>query len=45
MIPLLVVADALLFIIALVLAYDFIDSRWVRIQGAWLRLRRKVFKR
>ena len=42
---LLIVANALLLTIALVLAYDFVDRRWMRIQGTWLRIRRKVFRR
>ena len=42
---LLIVANALLGTIALVLVYDFVDRRWMRIQGAWLRFRRKVFRR
>ena len=42
---LLIVADALLLFIALALAYDFVDRRWMRIQGAWLRFRRRVFRR
>ena len=45
MIALLIVADALLLVIALVLAYDFVDRRWARIQGAWFKVRRKVFGR
>ena len=42
---LLILANALLLCIALVLTYDFVDRRWVRIQGAWLRIRRRVFRR
>lgn len=42
---LLVVADVLLLVIALVLSYDFVDRRWVRIQGAWLRARRRLLGR
>ena len=42
---LLLVADGLLLAIALVLVYDFVDRQWARIQGTWLRIRRKVFRR
>ena len=42
---LLILANAFLLTIALVLIYDFVDRRWMRIQGAWLRFRRRVFRR
>ena len=42
---LLIAANALLLAIALVLAFDFVDRRWMRIQGAWLRFRRRLFRR
>ena len=42
---LLIIADVLLGVIALLLLAEYVSSRWVRIQGRWLAIRRKVFRR
>ena len=42
---LLLIADVLLAIIALVLVADYVHRRWASIQARWFRIRRKVFKR
>ena len=42
---LLLVADALLGVIALLLLAEYVSKRWAAIQGRWLSIRRKVFRR
>ena len=42
---LLIVADALLGLIALIALYNLLDRKWRTVQGVWLRIRRKVFRR
>ena len=42
---LLVIADVLLGVIAALLLAEYIDKRWIQIQGRWFAIRRKVFRR
>ena len=42
---LLILANALLLFIALLILFDLLDRKWSAVQGAWLRIRRRLFGR